>query len=198
MSRRYSAALRGFEARSNTEPGTLSKVGEHLGALVRADEVAHLPDERRVVDAPESPFGEGERLPRVRLVEPVAAAHSALPRDVVEVVADDVDEAVARVVGLRAISGDVRGAVALGVPDHAEVGERVARQRVHGATADRRDVERGETRVDLAERAAVGDQVDAGEGLAEPARLVSRLDVSRAGERAVPVPVPFISPKGRR
>src|SRR5919204_2299636 len=49
--------------------GSAGVVGDELGARVRADPARHAADERGVVDAPEAPLGERERLPRVRTVE---------------------------------------------------------------------------------------------------------------------------------
>src|SRR5439155_20194585 len=79
--------------------------------------------------------------------------------DVVEVVADDVDVAVARVVGGGAVPGNVGAAVALRIPDHVD--ERVRRER----GADGRKAETAETRVHL--RPSVDYQGDARERLSE-------------------------------
>ena len=101
------------------------EVGDQLDAAMGADEVGHRLDEPRVVDRPQSPFGERVRLVRMRVVEPLVRVPLGLEALVVEVVADDVHVPVARIVGLRRVGRDVRGAVALGVPDHAQTRHRV-------------------------------------------------------------------------
>src|SRR5207249_2143813 len=92
----------------------LALVPRHeLHAVVALDPAGHAPDERRVVDPPEPPLADRVGLRLVRLVERVVRLPLDLAADVVEVVPDDVDEAVARVVRLRSVAGQVRAAVAL-------------------------------------------------------------------------------------
>ena len=153
---------------------------------MRLHEGSHLQDKARVVDAPEPPFGKCERLVRVRLVQPLGGSPLGLAADVVEIVTDDVDVLVARVVRLRAVPGDVRRAVALRVPDHLHQRCRVDRE---VAARERRQAEPPELCVHDDRRPAVDDQVDPRERFLEVGRRVSRLGAPGLCERAVRVPV---------
>ena len=62
------------------------------------EECRHPAHELRVVDTPEPPLPDRERFPRVRAIERVGGPPCGLAPDVVEIVSDDVDVRVARVV----------------------------------------------------------------------------------------------------
>ena len=97
------------------------EVDEELGARVALHESRHALDERRVVDPPEAPLGDGVRLVAMCRVQRVVRLPGGLEALVVEVVRDDVDVLVSGVVRVRCIGGDVRRAVTLRVPDQARL-----------------------------------------------------------------------------
>ena len=149
---------------------------------------AHPAHEGRVVDAPEAPLGDRVELGRVRAVQPVVGCPLGLAADVVEVVRDHVHVAVPGVVRLRAVAREIRAAVALRVPDHAQ-----HRRRVHVVVVRHgREAEGPQACVQLDGRAAVQEQVDTREGLAEGGRRVCcalEAPALRVGAVAIPVPV---------
>ena len=118
----------------------------------------------------------------MRAVEGSRRRPLGLAADVVEVVADDVDVRIARVVRLCAVAGDVGAAVPLRVPDDGRVpvrGECAAKRR-HPEPAQRC----GDT------RPAVDGEVDARERLAEHrGRVVGPARTAAVVVRAVRVPV---------
>jgi hypothetical protein len=84
------------------------RVHQQLEPAVGAREAGHVPDVLGVVSAPQAPLADCERLARVALVERLLLA----PLDsrlAVDVVADDVDVAVSRVVALRLVRREFRG-----------------------------------------------------------------------------------------
>src|SRR6266511_5220061 len=89
------------------------EVREQLEPRMRACEGTHLAHEVRVVDPPEPPLGDRVHLLRMGAIEDLVRRPLRLAADVVDVVADDVDERVAGVVRLGRVAGDVRRTVAL-------------------------------------------------------------------------------------
>ncbi len=111
----------------------------------RPDEGGHPLDVRRIVDAPEPPFADRVRLARMRGVQLVVRLPRRLEPLVVEIVRDDVDVGVSRVVGGSRVRRDVRSSVALRVPDDA-------RLRPREVASERRSAELAQLRVELGRR----------------------------------------------
>src|SRR5207244_12350293 len=68
--------------------GRAFEICRELRALVRSEEARHRPNEARIVDPPEPPFGKRVRLLRMRAVQPFVRFPLRLAADVVPVVAD--------------------------------------------------------------------------------------------------------------
>src|SRR5260221_13748924 len=72
--------------------GLTGEVRRELDAAMRSEPLRHVAHELRIVESPQAPLGECERLAGVRLVELLGACpRGARAPDVVEVVVNDVD-----------------------------------------------------------------------------------------------------------
>ncbi len=132
-----------------------------------------MADERGIVDADQAPLGDGERLPaRACGIE---QSFQTGPRRgvgqplVVDVSALDVDVGGAGVVVLGCVPGHSRVVTRERAPEDTEPRERVRRQ---VAAPQGGETELRQLRVDRRRRAAVKDEIDAGERLAEAGRRV--------------------------
>ena len=159
------------------------EVREELDAAMGSDERGHPLDVRRIVDSPQAPFADRVPLAGMRRVELVVRLPRRLEALVVEIVRDDVDVRVSRVVRGSRVRRDVRRPVALRVPDDA-------RLRPREVASERRTAELPQLRVQLGRRAAAREERDARERAPERGRRVPRAFRAAAlRERAVLVPV---------